>query len=188
MDARSHAIHEQRWRWGYRFFLTFLAFIVAGSVFQAYKPTEVKTKTVTKTVTETKRVPVPGPTKTVYKTKLIPLPHKNDPPVGSMTVEEFRSIQKGMSVEYVEDTFGYPAGNVANDHKTFYPAAEGGTYWVYFDKGLDPDTLYDEATKCYNQYDNGDRDDVEACDALEEKADNGVSVAQGVIRKEYIRE
>jgi hypothetical protein len=54
--------------------------------------------------------------------------------VGCMTALEFDTIHAGMTWDALDAQFGDPTGNILNDHKEFYPAVGGGTYWVFLDK------------------------------------------------------
>lgn len=80
-----------------------------------------RTHTVTRTVTNMPTVRIVG--------------SPNDIPIGAMTAQEYNSLRLGQSADYLDNNFGaWPNGNVENDHRTFYPAAEGGRYIFYFNK------------------------------------------------------
>lgn len=73
--------------------------------------------------------------KEVYKgKKIVPRvePHPDQMPIGAMTHREFEYIEPDMGGRHIDDMFGVPPENVPNDGKTFYPAAAGGRYWIFW--------------------------------------------------------
>lgn len=130
MDAREHAQREARARWRFKTItvLTVFGFFIGCVAILHHSTVKVKVKS----STVVQRVIVP---KTIYKTRLVPIPHNDDPSIGSMSSKEFASIVNGMKGDYVDSEFGDPMENIPNDNKTFYPAAEGGTYWIYYSHG-----------------------------------------------------